>query len=222
MKLNTVICTFLSPLKTAFLSNFNKKWLLFLFIVGIVAYVGAAWPNSTGEGLQDQLFQWTAPLNHLCHSSEKIGNYFLIVLGILTDVSIFLLLILFIKKPSLRVIIHLVLFYSIRGITIKMCQLPVPEDIFYHYPNFKTLSVNYGIKDDLFYSGHVGFSVLVLLESIRQRKLILSMMMFIIVISICFLLIVLRIHYTMDIFTGFIVSVALFFSIPKVEKFLKR
>ncbi|MDB5289351.1 MAG: hypothetical protein JWL69_592 [Phycisphaerales bacterium] len=65
-----------------------------------------------------------------------------------------------------------------------------------------TLLVTYGVSTDLFFSGHTGLAVLGAVELGRMNKKWLSALGICIALGEATTVLVLRAHYTMDVFTG--------------------
>jgi hypothetical protein len=65
-----------------------------------------------------------------------------------------------------------------------------------------TLLVTYGVSTDLFFSGHTGLAVLGAVELARTNKFWLIVLGVSIAVFEAATVLVLRAHYTMDVFTG--------------------
>jgi membrane-associated phospholipid phosphatase len=72
----------------------------------------------------------------------------------------------------------------------------------WHKTNVPTLLVTYGVSTDLFFSGHTGLAVLGAVELARTKKRALVALGFGIALFEAASVLVLRAHYTMDVFTG--------------------
>ena len=76
----------------------------------------------------------------------------------------------------------------------------------WHDPGVPSLLVTYGVSTDFFFSGHTALAVLGAVELVRfggRRWLLLGV---VIAIFECLVVLVLRAHYTMDVFTGAVVA----------------
>jgi uncharacterized protein involved in cysteine biosynthesis len=72
----------------------------------------------------------------------------------------------------------------------------------WHYPGFRSLLVTYRVANDFFFSGHTAIAVFGALELARFRRKWLTFMAILIVIFEVATVLILRAHYTMDVFTG--------------------
>jgi len=81
-----------------------------------------------------------------------------------------------------------------------------PEGYLWDYPGFPSLFVSYLKSNDFFYSGHVGLPVLQICEFYKIKKYNLIPLSAFIVVLEFFTMIVLRGHYTVDLFAGIIIA----------------
>ena len=209
--------TILSKLKRTSRKNqlltFSLFYLLLLVLFDVVSRLW--YPHS--PTIMDHLFLLTESLNHFLRNSAHYGNLSLILLGLMTDFMTFTMIGLFLHKPSHRLVIMVSIFFIVRRLMNYLCILPVPATQLYHYPGFPTLTTQYGMNNDFFYSGHAGFGTLVVLEIFkRYQNLFVRIFYVTLLILISTLLIVDRIHYTMDIYAGIVTAVALYLSINKI------
>jgi membrane-associated phospholipid phosphatase len=87
-----------------------------------------------------------------------------------------------------------------------LCALPPPPGMIWHYPGFPSLFVTYGVANDFFFSGHTAIAVLGATELARLHKTRLTASAILLVLFEITAVIVLRAHYTMDIFTGLLAA----------------
>jgi len=83
-------------------------------------------------------------------------------------------------------------------------MLPAPPNAIWHYPGFPSLLVTYNVSNDYFFSGHTAIAVLAVTEIARIGKRWLTVIGVLIAILEIATVLVLRAHYTMDVFTGMI------------------
>jgi PAP2 superfamily C-terminal len=151
-----------------------------------------------GDGLLDLLAgpnrymnenPWAADI--LLISSSTIIN----VLGVfLLAVSVF--------GKTVRPFLGLLMVFAMRQLCQSVCALPAPEGIVWHYPGVPGLLVTYEVSNDFFFSGHTGLAVLGAVELVRfGGRRLLPLGIFIVFFEVTAVL-VLRAHYTMDVFTG--------------------
>jgi hypothetical protein len=108
--------------------------------------------------------------------------------------------------PTVRPFLGLLLLFGMRQICQSLCALAAPPGIIWHDPGVPGLLVTYGVANDFFFSGHTGLAVLGAVEMVRfggRRWLPLAV---IIVVFEAAAVLVLRAHYTMDVFTGAVVA----------------
>jgi len=172
----------------------------------------------------DAILDFTAPLNRHLQEHPARANGLLIITSALIDLLGIFLLGSAIFGPSLRPLLGILILFSLRQLCQGLCSLPPPEGMIWRHPGFPSLLVTYGTASDLFFSGHTAIAVYGCLELIHLGgPLALAAGIAIALIEACTVL-VLRAHYTMDVFTGAIAAlwvwtVALAVS-PKVDLLL--
>ena len=87
-----------------------------------------------------------------------------------------------------------------------LVALPAPENSIWHYPGFPSLLVTYDVANDYFFSGHTAIAVLGATELARLGKSWVTGLAVLIVVFEVATVLVLRAHYTMDVFTGAIAA----------------
>ncbi len=155
-------------------------------------------PGAIGDGVHD----WLAGANAYLHQHPNRTNQLLITSSAVIDLLGFFLLWRSIFGPSLRPFIGLLLLFCMRQVCQLVCALEPPPGMLWHDPGVPSLLVTYGVTTDFFFSGHTGLAVLGAVEIARlggRRWMILGGA--IIVFEVMTVL-VLRAHYTMDVFTG--------------------
>jgi hypothetical protein len=96
----------------------------------------------------------------------------------------------------------LVIALGLRQIMEALVALPAPPNAIWHYPGFPSLLVAYGVPNDYFFSGHTAIAVLGVTEIARLgRSWVTALGVGIVVFEVLTVLI-LRAHYTMDVFTA--------------------
>jgi len=94
----------------------------------------------------------------------------------------------------------------LRQIMQALCALPPPPGMIWHYPGFPSFLVTYGVANDFFFSGHTAIAVFGATELARLHKNWLSACAILLVPFEITAVLVLRAHYTMDIFTGLLAA----------------
>jgi hypothetical protein len=105
-----------------------------------------------------------------------------------------------------------------------ICALPAPPNMIWHYPGFPSALVTYNVGNDFFFSGHTAIAVFGGIELARLGRRWLTMVAVGIVLFEMATVLILRAHYTMDVFTGILaaLSVARFSTVvsPLIDAWL--
>lgn len=166
--------------------------------------LGARATPSSGVG--DALHNLTAGLNSYFAQHAGAANALLIVSSALIDALGLFLLGSWLFGGSVRPFLGLILLMLLRQVLQALCSLPIPRGMIWHYPGVPSLLVTYHVANDFFFSGHTAIAVFGALELSRfQRKWLTSIAVLVVLFEIATVLI-LRAHYTMDIFTGILAA----------------
>src|SRR6185436_3554045 len=152
--------------------------------------------------LTDGIHELTRRIHRRYFTNVAAGNRLLIASSLVIDVLGAYLIGSAIFGASIRPYLGLVMIFALRQICQMLCPLPAPAGMVWRYPGVPAILVTYGTANDLFFSGHTAIAVygaatlaghwgawglaLGLLISIFEAATVL----------------VLRAHYTMDVFTG--------------------
>jgi len=162
--------------------------------------------TAPAAGISDAIHQWTAPLNGYFFENTREANALLIVSsGLIDGLGIFLLA-RWLFGNSIRPYLGLLILLGLRQIMQAICVLPAPPHSVWHYPGVPSLLVTYGVTTDYFFSGHTAIAVLGATELARLDKRWLTVLGAAIVLFEVATVLVLRAHYTMDVFTGIIAA----------------
>jgi hypothetical protein len=158
------------------------------------------------SGIGDALHGMTAGLNSYFYHSPTAANALLILSSALIDgLGIFLFL-RWLFGPSVRPFLGLVLLLGLRQIMQALCALPAPPNMIWHYPGFPSALVTYNVGNDFFFSGHTAIAVFGGIELARLGKRWLTIVAVGIVFFEIATVLILRAHYTMDVFTGLLAA----------------
>jgi hypothetical protein len=94
--------------------------------------------------------------------------------------------------------------FALRQICQMLCPLPAPSGMVWRYPGVPAILVTYGTANDLFFSGHTAIAVYgaaTLAGHWGPMGLVLGLL---IAVFEAVTVLVLRAHYTMDVFTGIV------------------
>ncbi len=202
-----------SPQLTNVSSPRNWRRLIRRLILTAVALGIWFWTQSLiaqraapASGIGDALHTLTAGLNSYFYHSHAAANALLIVSSALIDGLGLFLLARWLFGPSVRPFLGLVLLLGLRQIIQAICALPAPPNMIWHYPGFPSLLVTYNVGDDFFFSGHTAIAVFGGIELARLGKRWLTFLAVGIVLFEIAAVLVLRAHYTMDVFTGLLAA----------------
>lgn len=190
-----------------------RTLLLRLVVTGVVlaiwfwtqSLLGARTPPAPG-GIGDALHNFTAGLNSYLAQNTAAANTLLIFSSALIDALGVFLLGSWLFGGSVRPFLGLVLLMLLRQFLQALCSLPVPAGMIWHYPGFPSLLVTYHVANDFFFSGHTAIAVFGAIELARFRKPWLTVGAILLVLFEAAAVIVLRAHYTLDVFTGILAA----------------
>ena len=185
--------------------------------------IGARQPS--GNGITDSLHQLTAPINaYLLHHPTATDMLLVVSSGLIDAFGLFLLLAWLLGR-SVRPFLSLLLVMALRQLMQALCALPPPQGIIWHSPGVPSLLVTYKVANDFFFSGHTAIAVLGLYEVARFWRGWLTALASMVLVFEIVTVLSLRVHYTMDVFTG-IVTALLVCGIssrvaPKIDKLVR-
>jgi hypothetical protein len=185
----------------------SSWWLKAVFVaLGLAAWF---WTQSRiakrsfPEGaIGDGIHTLTAPWHQYLLDHKPAANTLLIVSSTLIDLLAVFLLGRTIFGPTVRPFLGLLILFGLRQICQALCALPPPSGMIWHDPGFPSLVVTYGVANDLFFSGHTAIAVLGAVELARLGRRWLTCAAAGIALFEIVTVLVLRAHYTMDVFTG--------------------
>ncbi len=189
-----------------------RSLLLRLMVTGIVlalwfwsqSLIGSR--TAPASGIGDAVHNLTAGLNSYFSQNPGAANALLVVSSALIDaLGVFLLARWFVER-SVRPFLGLVLLLALRQIMQAICALPAPPNMIWHYPGFPSLLVTYHVANDFFFSGHTAIAVFGALELARYHRKWLTFAAVLLVFFEVATVLILRAHYTFDVFTGIIAA----------------
>jgi hypothetical protein len=190
----------------------GRKPLRFGFLLRIVATLAALglwfWTQSLigsrspSVGIGDALQNLFAGANSYFAAHETAANALLIVSSALIDVLGLFLVAEWIFLGRSRSFLGLVLLLALRQVMQALCALPPPPNMIWRYPGFPSLFVTYAVGNDYFFSGHTAIAVFSATELARLRRRWLTVLAVAVVVFEVVAVLILRAHYTMDVFTG--------------------
>jgi len=194
----------------------SARWrtlLLRLAVTGVVltiwfwtqSLLGARTPPAAG-GIGDALHDLSSSLNSYFAQNPGAANALLIASSALIDALGLFLLGRWLFGGSVRPFLGLVLLMLLRQFLQALCSLPAPAGMIWHYPGFPSLLVIYHVANDFFFSGHTAIAVFGATELYRFHRKSLTAFAILLVLFEVSTVLVLRAHYTMDVFTGILAA----------------
>ena len=186
----------------------RRGLLLRLLVTGIVlalwfwtqSLIGAR--TAPAAGIGDALHNLTAGLNSYFARNAGAANALLIISSGLIDALGLFLLGRWLFGGSVRPFLGLFLLMTLRQLMQAVCTLPPPPNMIWHYPGFPSLLVTYHVANDFFFSGHTAIAVFGAIELSRLRRKWVTAAAILLVFFEVATVLILRAHYTMDVFAG--------------------
>jgi hypothetical protein len=104
--------------------------------------------------------------------------------------------------------VGLFLLFSLRQICQALCALPPPPGMIWRPTGVPTVLVTYGVANDLFFSGHTALAVYGAIELGRWGGPEWAIIGAVLTVFETAVVLVLRAHYTMDVFAGAVTAFA--------------
>jgi len=191
----------------------QRRGLLLRFVVSAIVLSLWFWTQSLigarrapANGIGDAIHNLSAGLNFYFSQNLGAANALLIVSSALIDALGLFLLGRWLFGGTVRPFLGLFLLMVLRQLMQAICALPPPPNMIWHYPGFPSLLVTYNVANDFFFSGHTAIAVFGAIELSRLRR---NWLTAIAVLIACFevaTVLILRAHYTMDVFTGIVAA----------------
>ncbi len=170
----------------------------------------------------DGLFTLTLPINEFLHAHPDWANGLLIFSSAVIDVLGIGLILCAVCGPTMRPFIGLLILFAMRQLMQAICVLPTPEGMIWRYPGFPSLLVTYHVANDFFFSGHTAIAVFGATQIARiPRRGMLTLGIAIAALEIA-TVIVLRAHYTMDVYAGAITALWAALAADRVAPYVDR
>jgi hypothetical protein len=169
------------------------------------AVLGKRVPKVDNEvPLTDGIHLLTAKIHKRYATNIAAGNRLLIASSLVIDLLGAYLIGSAIFGSSIRPYLGLVMVFALRQICQMLCPLPAPAGMVWRYPGIPAILVTYGTANDLFFSGHTAIAIYgaaTLAGHWGPWGLALGIA---IALFEAVTVLLLRAHYTMDVFTGII------------------
>jgi PAP2 superfamily C-terminal len=158
---------------------------------------------SEGSGrIGDGIHRLTAKLNRDLQLHSRWANALLISSSLVIDVLGLWMIAISILGPTIQPFLGLMMLFALRQLCQAFCALPPPAGMIWRHPGFPALLVTYGTSEDLFFSGHTAMAVfgsICLATAFGPIGIVAGTTIALFEMSA---VLVLRAHYTMDVFAG--------------------
>jgi hypothetical protein len=181
--------------------------------------------RSFPEGrISDAVHDLTAPLHAFFTRHARWADALLITGSLLIDALGLFIFAQAIFGPGIGPFLGLFILFVLRQVCQGVCALPCPEGMIWRYPGFPSLFVTYGTSTDLFFSGHTAIAVYGCLELAHYGGTPGAVAGTLIALFEVASVLVLRAHYTMDVFAGAVTALWVWsvagVLAPPVDRFL--
>jgi hypothetical protein len=174
--------------------------------------IGTRPPMSLGEGeiptitSGDILFRLTKPVNEYLEVHPRLADALLITSSGVIDALGIWLIAASILGSTMRPFLGLLVLFALRQLSQAVCVLPAPEGMIWRYPGVPSLLVTYQVANDFFFSGHTAIAVFGGLQLAALKRPWWIALGFLVAVFEMTTVIVLRAHYSIDVFTGAIAA----------------
>lgn len=206
------ILDYLSPPPDSTTPRWRVRLIRFvLVVIGLAAWFFTQWLIGRRafpeNGIGDALLDWLAPAHAYLTAHPGAANALLISSSVGIDFLALYILGYSIFGRSIRPFLGLIVLFGLRQICQGLCALPPPEGMIWRYPGFPSLLVTYGVSNDLFFSGHTALAIYGAIVLARSGGKWLAIAGTLIAIYEVAAVLLLRAHYTMDVFTGALAAI---------------
>ncbi|HEY2573945.1 MAG TPA: phosphatase PAP2-related protein [Verrucomicrobiaceae bacterium] len=170
------------------------------------ALIGSKAPVTGSTGIGDAVHQWSAGINAWLQEHAAANNTLLIASSACIDALGIFLIGAAIFGKTIRPFLGLILIFSLRQLNQGFTSLLNPPGQIWHPTGVPTLLVTYGVSNDLFFSGHTALAVFGAMELFRVGHAGLKVLAVGVALFEIATVLVLRAHYTMDVYAGAITA----------------
>lgn len=167
------------------------------------------------DPIGDLIHLWTEKWNLYLHQHAQVANGLLISSTLVIDVLGVFLILQSIFGETIRPLMTLIFLFTLRQLNQALTVLPAPRGMIWRNPGVPSLFVTYGVSNDLFFSGHTALAVLGAIELSQLGGIFFLVLAGLVVFFEVGTVLVLRAHWTMDVFAG---AVAAFWSHQLMSK----
>ncbi|MFI5380110.1 MAG: phosphatase PAP2-related protein [Tepidisphaerales bacterium] len=191
----------------------HRAWHRWAVRLGLVVLGLAAWfwtqsligAKPFDGRIGDRILDWLGPANRYLAVHTAAADALLIASSTVINLLAAFLIARSIFGPTFRPFLGLLMLFALRQTCQGLVTLPAPDGVIWRDPGVPGLLVTYGVSNDLFFSGHTAIAVFGAVELARMGgrlgRLWVGLGILIAAFEIGTVL-VLRAHWTMDVFTG--------------------
>jgi len=158
--------------------------------------------------LYDHLHVVTAPWNAWLNSHPMAANAALMASSLCVDAVTLFVLALAVFGPSFVPFWGLLALFVLRQVAQAWAALPAPPGIIWRNPGCPSLFVTYSVGNDFFFSGHTALAVYGAMQLASLQIPLLTGLGIAVAALQVVVVIVLRAHWSMDVFAGLFAAVA--------------
>jgi hypothetical protein len=179
----------------------------------------------TDGDIGDGILEATSDIHQFLLTNEHWRHGLLVASSAVIDLLGLFLLASALFGQTFRPFLGLLMLFALRQMCQGLCALPAPDGMIWENPGFPSLLVTYGVSTDLFFSGHTAIAVYGACELARLGKSWVWLGLLVALFEASTVL-VLRAHYTMDVFTGAVtalyVNTLAAWLAPHVDRWIAR
>jgi PAP2 superfamily C-terminal len=158
------------------------------------------------QGIHDKIHQWSSGLHAYICKNKSVSRWLLITSSLGIDILGLWVCFDSIFGHSFSPMIGLFILFSLRQLSQYLSALPAPEGMIWEYPGVPSIFVTYGVSNDLFFSGHTALAVYGGLHLLEYNHLAIQCLAVFLMIYEIFTVLILRAHWTMDVFAGLVTA----------------
>jgi len=192
---------------------------VFLIVVGVLIMGRFSVPDNEVKCVEDKVQTVLQFANDFINKAgnETWRSVFQASCSMLVDIVFLSTFAFWIMKGGSRLPLTLAIFYVIRALVQKIWYSPFPDGFYWSDPGVPSLVVPYGRGSDFFYSGHAGFLIICAKEMHMAGKLKFRNFNLVVVAYTILILLIYRIHYSIDIFAGVFFADWVFFRVDSIK-----
>jgi len=188
-------------------------WARFVVCLGGVIFLSVnsittfAIVNEDITCIVDKVQNATTAINEFFKENVVFRNVLMIIVSLMLDFSIFIMSYCWIiYGKNWRPILTVFMFYVLKIICQNLMFMKYPETMIWEYPGFPSFAVSYYKTADFFYCGQIGLFLIIAIELWHFDFKVFSIIAYVGIVFHFFMMIVLRGHYFIDLFSGLVAA----------------